>query len=163
MITRVIPEARIVIAGEGEDFAKYRRAMVNPEHFEVHNYRVPDEAVGELFQSASVVVLPYIEASQSGVVSIAYAFGKPVIATTVGGIPDVVDNGLTGLLVPPADPRSLAGAIVDLLSDHRARREMGRRARQKADGALSWTGIAQRTLRVYEEALSAHAQGERGG
>jgi glycosyltransferase involved in cell wall biosynthesis len=154
-ITEAIPDARIVIAGQGEDFGEYERAMINPAHFEVHNYRIPHEEVSKLFQSASVVALPYVEASQSGVIPVAYAFGKPVVATRVGGIPDVVDHGLTGLLVPPGDPDSLADALVALLKDHGARLEMGRRAREKAGNELSWTSVAQETLRVYLKAQSA--------
>jgi glycosyltransferase involved in cell wall biosynthesis len=153
-ITQAIPDARIVIAGQGEDFGKYARAMVNPAHFEVHNYRIPNSKVSELFQSASVVVLPYVEASQSGVIPVAYAFGKPVVATAVGGIPDIVEDGLTGRLVPPADPDSLAEAIVDLLKDDEGRLEMGHRARERGKNELSWASVAEQTLRVYKEARS---------
>ena len=62
--------------------------MVHPERFIVHNEYVSDEKRAELFRRASVVVLPYIEASQSGIIPIAYRFGKPVVATTVGGLPE---------------------------------------------------------------------------
>jgi starch synthase len=155
LITQAIPDARIIIAGYGEPFEEYQRAMVNPHHFEVHNYHIPDEMVTDLFESASVVALPYVEASQSGVIPLAYAFGKPVVATPVGGIPDVVDHGQTGYLVPPRDPSSLAEAIVTLLKDQQARLEMGRKALEKSKSELSWSGIARKTLRVYEEALRA--------
>lgn len=155
LITKKVPDARIVIAGQGEPFRPYRQAMVNPEHFEVRNRRIANKEVAQLFQSASVVVLPYIEASQTGVVPIAYAFGKPVVATHVGGIPEVVDHGKTGLLVPPGDPSALAKAIVTLLLDRPARLRMGRRAREKAEGALSWPKIAEKTLHVYRRTLEA--------
>src|SRR4029077_13078117 len=65
LITSNIPEAKIVIAGVGEDFERYRRMMVHPERFIVHKEYVSDEKRAELFRRASVVVLPYIEASQS--------------------------------------------------------------------------------------------------
>src|SRR6202044_2842665 len=61
LITSKVPEARIVIAGAGEDFDRYSRLMVNPDRFEVHNYFVSDEMRTELFRRASVVVLPYVE------------------------------------------------------------------------------------------------------
>lgn len=153
IITKAVPDARIVIAGEGEAFGPYQQAMVNPQHFEVHNYRIPDTMVAELFQSASIVVLPYTEASQSGVIPVAYAFGKPVVATSVGGIPDVVDHGHTGYLVPPRDAKALAEAIINLLKDSEKRVDMGRKALQKARDELSWANIAKRTLLVYERAL----------
>lgn len=155
MITREVPGARIVIAGMGEPFKKYRKAMVNPGNFEVHNRHIPNREVARLFQSASVVVLPYLEASQTGVIPIAYAFGKPVVATSVGGIPGAVDHGQTGLLVPPRDPHSLAEAIITLLQDREARILMGRRAREKAENELKWSNIAEKTLCVYERALAS--------
>ncbi|MGD8814169.1 MAG: glycosyltransferase family 4 protein [Anaerolineales bacterium] len=153
LITQAIPGTRIVIAGVGEPFDKYRQAMVNPRNFEVHNHRIPPAMVAELFQSASVVVLPYTESSQSGVIPVAYAFGKPVVATTVGGIPECVDHGETGYLVPPCDIESLADAVVRLLSNDSARHQMGCNARAKAETSMSWSAIARQTLSIYQAAL----------
>ena len=155
LITREVPDARIVIAGRGDSLDQYQQTMVNPGHFELHNHYIPNEMVAELFQSASIVVLPYLEASQSGVIPIAYAFGKPVVATNVGGIPDVVDHGQTGYLVPPNDPASLAKAVIALLTDRRARLEMGQKAQEKARRDLSWTSIAEQTIHVYEKAMTS--------
>lgn len=153
MITSQIPNARIVIAGYGESFDKYEQMMVNKEHFIVHNYRIPDEMVASLFQQASVVALPYTEASQSGVLAIAYAFGKPVVASAVGGIPEVVQPGQTGLLVPPGDSPRLAEAIITLLQNPILRLEMGQRALAKANAELSWPSVAGKTLEVYKKAV----------
>jgi glycosyltransferase involved in cell wall biosynthesis len=150
LITKVIPDARIIIAGYGEDFEKYQKMMVNPDHFDIHNYHIPNEKVAYFFQQASVVALPYVEASQSGVVSVAYAFGKPVVATWIGGLPDVVIDGQTGLLTPAADAQSLAEAIITLLKDAPLRHKLGQQARQFAETELSWRRIAQRTLKVYQ-------------
>jgi glycosyltransferase involved in cell wall biosynthesis len=155
IITRAVPDARIVIAGSGEPFEKYRQAMINPDSFEVHNRHIREREVAGLFQYASVVVLPYLEASQTGVVPIAYAFGKPVVATRVGGIPEVVDHGRTGLLVPPGDPKSLAEAIIALLRNREQRMEMGRKAKEETQNRLSWSSIAERTVGVYEKALAS--------
>jgi len=151
LITQAVPDARIIVAGVGEPFDRYYQAMTHPENFEVHNYRIPDEQVAAFFQQASVVALPYLEASQSGVVPVAYAFGKPVVATQVGGLPDVVLDGQTGLLVPPGDTRSLAEAIICLLQDAPLRQRMGEQARQFGETELSWARIAQKTLQVYHQ------------
>jgi glycosyltransferase involved in cell wall biosynthesis len=156
-ITAQIPNARIVIAGRGDDFGKYERMMVNRERFVVLNERIPDEQVAQLFQAASVVVCPYIEASQSGVLALANAFGKPVVATTVGGIPEMIQHGKTGLLVPPRDARSLAEAVVTLLQNHHLRQEMRRHALQQSQTELSWASIAKRTRAVYDLAIATHA------
>ncbi len=157
MITARIPNARIVIAGRGDDFGKYEQMMVNRDRFTVLNERIPDEQVATLFQEASVVVCPYIEASQSGVLAIANTFGKPVVATTVGGIPEMIEHGKTGLLVPPRDSQSLADAIVSLLQDHPLRQQMRQHALHTSQTELSWANIAKRTLSVYHHALAAHS------
>jgi glycosyltransferase involved in cell wall biosynthesis len=72
---------------------------------------VPNEKVPIYFSAADVVVLPYIDVTQSGVVQLAFGFGVPVITTRVGGLPEVVVNGETGLLVTPCDSRLLAEAV----------------------------------------------------
>jgi len=72
---------------------------------------VPNEKVALYFSAADAVVLPYLSATQSGIVQIAYNFDKPVIATATGGLPEVVLDGKTGFIVPPNSPSELAGAI----------------------------------------------------
>lgn len=162
LITRRVPEAKIVIAGEGEDFERYRRMMVHPDRFVVHNRYISDEQRAALFASASVVVLPYIDASQSGVIPVAYAFGKPVVATTVGGLPEMVEEEQTGYLVPPRNEQALAEAVVRLLTDPEKRQAMGRNARRKAETELSPQAIARQTVAVYERALTLRREPARG-
>jgi glycosyltransferase involved in cell wall biosynthesis len=154
LITEKVPEARIVIAGEGEDFGRYRRLMDRPEHFVVYNEHIPDQRRSELFRHASVVVLPYVDASQSGVIPVAYSFMKPVVATTVGGLPEIVDDGRTGYLVPPRDERALAEAIVRLLRDKPLRMRMGLNGRRKLDAECAPSVVARQTLAVYRRAIA---------
>jgi starch synthase len=168
LITAQVPDAKIVIAGTGEDFDRYRQMMVHPDRFEVHNEYVTDAKRDELFGRASVVVLPYVEATQSGVVPVAYGYGKPVVATTVGGLPEVVEHGRTGLLVPPRNEAALAHAVVSLLSDPERAREMGRRGKEKLRQECSPQAVGQRTMEVYRAALADHrerlgARARRGG
>jgi glycosyltransferase involved in cell wall biosynthesis len=153
LVTREIPGARFLIAGDGEDFERYRRRMVHPERFEVHHRWISDEERTAMFQRASVVVLPYIEATQSGVVPVAYAFGKPVIATTTGALPEVVEHGRTGLLVPPRDANSLAEAIVTLLRDKDLRRRMGEAGRRKIDAEASPERVVEQTVEIYRRGI----------
>jgi glycosyltransferase involved in cell wall biosynthesis len=153
LITSAVPNARIVIAGQGEDFARYRRLMVHPDRFLIYNQYVPDDRRQELFLQADVVVLPYVEASQSGVVPLAYASGKPVVATTVGGLPEIVDDGRTGYLVPPRDERALADAIIRLFRDTALRRQMGINGRHKLQAECAPSVIARQTMAVYHRAL----------
>lgn len=154
LITDKIPEARIVIAGCGEDFDRYRRMMVHPEQFIVHYRYVPDEERTELFQRASVVVLPYIEASQSGVIPLAYTFSKPVVTTSVGGLPDMVEDGRTGYVVPPRDETALAEAIVHLLQDKALRHRFGAAGKRKIDTECSPAAIARQSMDIYRRAVN---------
>ena len=153
IISRAIPKLKIVIAGRGEYFQECEKRMVNKERFECHNRFIPNEEVPELFQRASVVVLPYIDASQSGVIPIAYAFKKPVVVTNVGSIPEVVNDGKTGFIVPPRDSKALADAIIKLLKDDKLRKEMSKNAYKKMKEELSWDKIAEKTIEVYKEAI----------
>lgn len=154
LVTAAVPAARFVVAGRGEDFERYRRMMVHPDRFEVRNEFISEDDRVALFQRASVVVLPYVEASQSGVVPVAYAFSKPVVATTVGGLPEVVDDGATGYLVAPRDEGALAAAIVRLLADPDLRRRMGEAGRRKLEAECGPAVVAAQTLAVYERALA---------
>jgi glycosyltransferase involved in cell wall biosynthesis len=156
-ITAQMPQAKIVIAGRGEEFDHYREMMVHPDQFIVHNEYISDEKRAELFRQASVVVLPYIEATQSGVIPVAYTFGKPVVTTAVGGLPDQVEDGQTGLLVPPRNEQALANAIICLMQDAELRHRLGAKGKQKLETEWSADAVAQETLPVYYRA----AQGSR--
>ena len=151
LITKEVPDAKIIIAGTGEDFEKYENMMVNRDNFIVYNYRIPYKEGAELFQRCSIVALPYIEASQSGVIPTAYGFKKPVVVTDVGSIPEIVDDGITGLIVPPRNPEALAEAIVKLLKDEKLRKQIGENAYKKLKTDLSWDKIAEKTIEVYKE------------
>ena len=106
----------LVVAGEFYEPVAPLKARIAElglnERVRVLDRYVPDEEVGDLVAAADCVVLPYRSATQSGVVLVAYAGGCPVISTAVGGLPEVVDDGVTGFLVPPEDPGALADAIL---------------------------------------------------
>jgi glycosyltransferase involved in cell wall biosynthesis len=152
-ISREIPDVKIAVAGRGEKIDRYRRLMRNPDRFEVHNRFVSRAQREELFRRASVVVLPYVDASTSAVIPIAYAHGKPVVVTSVGGLPDAVEDGRTGLVVPPRDPRALAAALVRLLRGDRVRREFGEAGRRKLEAENAPEVVGRGALKVYELAI----------
>jgi glycosyltransferase involved in cell wall biosynthesis len=97
---------------------------------------VPNEELGLYFGAADVVVLPYLSVTQSAVVQLAYGFGKPVIATEVGDLPEVIDHERTGLIVPPGDPAALAGALQRFLRQDRP--EQMQEAVLAKQGQFSW-------------------------
>ena len=153
LITAELPDVEIVIAGRGEDFRRYREMMVHPERFVIHNEFVTYEKRVELFRRASIVVLPYVEATQSGVIPVAYTYGKPVIATTVGGLPEQVDDGHTGVLVPPRDEKRLAEAVIRLMRDEELRHTLGNNGRTKLESEWSADMVAKQTIPVYQKAI----------
>src|SRR5207249_5838275 len=95
--------------------------------------------------------------SQSGVIPLAYSAGKPVVATEVGGLPEMVEHGRTGLLVPPRDAAQLADAVVRLLLDRKLRRRMGMCGKAKIAEECSPELVAQKTIDVYRRALERTA------
>jgi glycosyltransferase involved in cell wall biosynthesis len=158
LISARVPDVRIMIAGHGEDFSRYTRMMVHPERFIVHNEFISEERTAEYFRRASVVVLPYIEASQSGVIPLAYSAAKPVVATAVGGLPEMVEDGRTGYLVAPRDVANLADRLVRLLIDPTLRRQMGANGRQKIEQECSPAVISRKTIDVYHRAVAGNAK-----
>lgn len=159
LVTAEFPGAKFIIGGRGEDMQRYRQMMHDPACFEVHNNWISDAERDQMFASCSMVVLPYIEASQSGVIPLAYAHEKPVIATRIGGLPDMVDERKTGLLVPPRDAQALAMAMIELLRDRDRRMEMGRAGKHKLIEECSPSVVAKQTIDVYRTTIAAHAKG----
>ena len=90
------------------------------------------------------------------------AAGLPVVATRAGGIPEIVEQGGSGLLVPPADPAAFAEALVTMASDEERRRLMGVRARERAR-RFSADRTAELTRELYVEALAARREALHGG
>ena len=146
------PDIKLIIAGSG-DFGKYKNMILNDKNYEIYNRFIPDEEVPNFFQRAKIIALPYIEGTQSGIIPIAYAFKKPVVVTDVGSIPEVVEDGKTGFIVPPKDSEALASAIIKLLKDDKLRYKMGENAYKKMKEELSWDKIAEKTIEVYKEAI----------
>jgi len=158
-VARDVPDVRLIVAGDGEEMTRRHATLAADPRCIVERGYLGNDTVARVFQQAGIVVLPYIEGSQSGVVRIAYVFGKPVIVTRVGSIPESVKDGITGLVVPPRDPEALARAMVDLLLDDARRREMGAAAGRMASEDLSWSRIAERTEKVCTALLDQPARG----
>jgi glycosyltransferase involved in cell wall biosynthesis len=146
--------ATLVVAGEFyEDAAPYRAQVARandgtpagvPPPVRLIDRYLPDDEVEALFKAADVVVLPYRSATQSGVTHVAYALGKPVITTDVGGLAETVRPGETGLVVPPGRPEALAEAIVRFFAEG-----MGPRLSAGVEAlrqAHSWEALADQVI-----------------
>jgi alpha-maltose-1-phosphate synthase len=153
LITGELPGTKIVIAGSGENFKVYENMIGDRKNnYIIQNKFISFKEGAEIFQRSSIVVLPYIDASQSGVVLTAYGFKKPVVVTDVGSISEIVDPDKTGLIVPPKDSASLARAVVKLMKDKNLREQMGENAYRKLKSDLSFELIARQTFEVYKNA-----------
>lgn len=119
------------------------RVMFDPRY-------IPLEEIRPLMSLATVVVYPYRSSTQSGALQAAYIFGRPVVATTVGGLPESVEDGLSGFLVPPGSPEKLAEKIITLVNDPALASKMGEYAHYIANTRFSWQGIARKIVGVYE-------------
>jgi len=111
--------------------------MVHPDRFIVHNEFISEDRAADYFQRASVVVLPYIEASQSGVIPMAYSAAKPVVATTVGGLPEIVEDAAPATSWLPGMRPQLADAVTRLLLDAQLRRRLGENGKRKMEAECS--------------------------
>jgi glycosyltransferase involved in cell wall biosynthesis len=110
---------------------------------------ITDPELPAFFERADLVVMPYRAIEASGVLFTALAFGRPILASDVGGFQDAGALGAAAL-VPPEDPGALHDALVHLIADDAARERLGEGARAAAAGPFSWDTIAGETLGLYE-------------
>jgi glycosyltransferase involved in cell wall biosynthesis len=152
-VFRAVPEARLILVGDGP----LRPALQS----QVEELGITDvvrfvglthhSRVIEYLQSASMLVLPSLSEGCPLVVLEAFAAGTPVVASRVGGVPEVVAEGESGLLVSPADPAALAEAIIELLTDSQKRERFARAGRSRVERELSWDSVATETCQVYAD------------
>jgi glycosyltransferase involved in cell wall biosynthesis len=113
-------DAKLLVVGEfyesSQPYKKEVKDLGLGDRVRFVDRYVPNEEVALYFSASDVVALPYLSATQSGIVQIAYGFKKPVVVTEVGGLREVVSDGETGRLVPPGDPGALAEAILSILN-----------------------------------------------
>ena len=147
---------RFVLAGRGPELDRLRnRIAAHPAIELIERFLPPLDAIHQ-FQRARAVLVPYRDATQSGVISAAIGNGRPVIASNVGGLADAVGHGTSGLVVPPGDPAALAGAI-RAMSDASTYEHLRDGAKKAATGRFAWATIATRLLDVYAEILNEEA------
>lgn len=144
-IRQDVPNAQLVIAGYG-DLKPYQELLQGQSGIIMENRWIADGEVADFFNQASLVVLPYKESTQSGVIPTAYAFKLPVVATRTGGVQEQVLDHQTGLLVEPNSPQQLAEACASLLLDTELARAMGNRGYRLATEEWSWETTADKLI-----------------
>lgn len=143
---------RLIIAGTGPDLDVHAERIAASTHIELINKYIPAGEVGALFRRASAVVLPYTDATQSGVAAIALANSRPVIATATGDLTEIVQHGRSGLIVPPCNEEALADAMEQLLADRALRDSLADGAGRQAHDKLCWSRVADLTVETYVRA-----------
>ncbi len=108
---------------------------------------IPDRGIEKYFAACDLVVLPYVSATQSGIVQIAYGFEKPVVVTNVGGLPDVVENGKTGYVVEPENPDAFADAVVRYFVEDKEE-EFGENVKKEAY-RFDWERMVETVQRLF--------------
>jgi len=141
---------KICIAGKfPENLKGLKESIMNNDKFEIFDEFIPNSQVANFFESSDFIVLPYITATQSGVLPLAFGLGRPVVATNAGSIGEYLEHGKTGLLVPPCDERALADAILKLMLDEKLLGGMSENAARYCKEKLSWDLIARDTVEIY--------------
>ena len=141
-------KAKLIIAGEGKFDIESARHFGN-DCIIINRY-IDEQEIKRLFEISSFVVLPYVSATQSGVIPLAYSFEKPVIITDTGALSELVVDRITGLLVPPKDEVALAEAIISMLDDKKLV-QMSKEAKSFMEKHFSWDKVAKKHLKKYRE------------
>ena len=146
------PDWKLVVAGGGD--VSGLRERLNAPRIELINRFVSDAEVGALMRRAAIVALPYLSATQSGVIPTAFPFEKAIAATAVGGIPDLIRDGETGLLVEPNHAAAFRDALERLMTDAELRARLGKAGADFARTELNWGASARAHLAFSEEILA---------
>jgi L-malate glycosyltransferase len=157
LVLREMPDARFVIAGEGELRASLEHQIKHlslEKHVFLLGFRTD---VLSLLKAFDIFAMSSVAEGLGTSLLDAMACAKPIVATTAGGIPEVVQDGRTGLLVAPRDDHAMAGAILLLLKDEPLRRRMGDAGLALVKAKFSAERMVEETLAVYEQVMAAHA------
>jgi len=151
-VVQGVPNARLIIAGKGEEKDKLEKLSLNLglDKKIVFTGFVSEDEKWDLLKNCDIFVLPSIVEAFGIAVIEAMACEKPVIATDVGPFPEIIRDGETGILVPVHSPDRLADAIIYLASDDERRSEMGKRAKEDAQNRFDINKIAEDYLRCMD-------------
>jgi len=155
-IVEAVPEVTVAFAGSGPLETPLRRRVrqLGVERNVRFLGPVPNERMPVLYRAGLVAVFPSLVEAVSIAALEAMSTGLAIVATRTGGLPQIVHDGQTGLLVPPADAHQMAQACIRLLRDPGWARRLGRNARAMVCAQYDWLRIAERTVAAYESVLA---------
>lgn len=141
------------IVGTGPRLEQYQKLSrkLGIEKYVLFGGFIPHDQIPEEYLKADLFVFPSRRESFGLVLAEAMAAGLPVVSTSVGAIPEVVDDGKTGMLVPPDDHEKFSQAVISLLDDHELMIKMGLAGKQKVLEQFTWEKVAQNTINFYKE------------
>lgn len=144
---------RLMIVGEfrsdKENYLEQIKKLNVGNNIDIVDGYIPDSGIEKYFAASDLIVLPYESATQSGIVQIAYGFEKPVIATNVGGLPEVIADGKTGYIVEPKNPKALAEAVIRFFDENKSE-EFTENVRKEAY-RYSWDRMNEAVVRLTEK------------
>lgn len=150
-------DVSLTIAGSG-DLKPYEAKVSNLSGLDVRNKWLSDSEFGQLVHSHDVLILPYLEASQSGVIAAAHGAGKPVVAFSVGGISEQIDHGGNGLMAADRTPESLAREVLRLADDKQLLAKLQEGARASSGAGSTWASSAESVLSLCTSILAETSQ-----
>jgi glycogen(starch) synthase len=155
LVLRENQRARAVIVGNGslKSLCQFMARKLNIFHRVTFTGSVTENEKIGWYQKADVCVIPSTYEPFPMVALEALAAGKPVVASNVGGLPEVIHNGVNGLLVQPRNPKEIAEAVNRVLSDEELARKMAKNALQIIERELSWELIAEKTFDIYRSCV----------
>lgn len=153
-VREVVPQASLTIAGSGDiyfDIGPYmRQGFIN-----LYNHHVPMKELAILLSQCALCVCPYTDATQSGVIMTAFSLDVPVVASNVGGLGEMIEDGKNGLLVPPKDSQALAKAIISLLKNQERISQMSANIKNEyINGEKSWAHIADKYVAFFQKLIN---------
>jgi glycosyltransferase involved in cell wall biosynthesis len=161
LVLKEIPNTQLLIVGEGY-MDRFLRTLIKSLNLEenVKMLRfIPDEKLPELYASSHLFVLPSLYCESFGITLLeAMASGRPIIASSVGGIPEVVEDGVTGLLFRRGNVQELADKIIRVLNDNKLAQTLAFNARKLVKERYSWAVIANKMEDLYEKTLKSYSK-----
>ncbi len=151
-ILKEFPQTHFLLMGEGELKETLKKEVKKLKVENCFHFIPPQEEVLPVFSSLDLFVLPSLNEGMGRVIVQAMAMGKPVVATRVGGVPDLITDGVNGFLVPPKDEHSLAQAIIKILRNPSLRLEMGKRGKERAQ-EFSLENMIKKIENLYQEVI----------
>jgi glycosyltransferase involved in cell wall biosynthesis len=146
LIIETNPKIKLVVAGDG-DLSPYKKDIeLLKENLEIYNRWIPNDEVKKYFNAADISVLPYTEATQSGIIPLSYSFSKPVIASNVGALAEQIIDKETGFLVEPNNPPALSEAILKLMTSPELLFKMSKKCGNYYRTELTWDSSAKKIM-----------------